>query len=71
MSTKFKSVGPVGPSAGGGGSWSEDDQRELRLVLMADQLSELAYHAVDWARVAAVARAIVALAEKGGPRPVQ
>jgi hypothetical protein len=34
MSTKFKSVGPVGPAAGDGGPWSEDDKRELRLVLM-------------------------------------
>ena len=42
MSTKFKSVGPVGPAAGDGGPWSEDDMRELRLVLMADQLSQMA-----------------------------
>jgi hypothetical protein len=71
MSTKFKSVGPVGPAAGDGGPWSEDDKRELRLVLMADQLSQMAYQVVDWGRVAALGRAIVALAEKVEPRPVQ
>jgi len=45
-------------------SWSEEDRRELRLILMADELAEIAYRTVDWRQVAALGRAIVALAEK-------
>jgi hypothetical protein len=45
-------------------TWTEDDKRELELVLMADQLSVIAYGNVDWRRVAELGRAIVAIAEK-------
>ena len=44
-------------------NWSEDDKRELRLILMADELATIAYGAVDWGDVALLGRAIVALAE--------
>ena len=46
-------------------NWSEEDRRELRLILMADELAEIAYRTVDWRHVAVLGRAIVALAEKG------
>lgn len=46
-------------------TWTEDDKRELKLVLMADELSVIAYGNVDWRRVAELGRAIVAIAEKG------
>ena len=49
-------------------NWSEEDTRELRLVLLADELTTLAYQAVDWRQVAVLGRAIVALAEANGPR---
>ena len=45
-------------------TWTEDDKRELKLVLMADELSVIAYGNVDWRRVAELGRAIVAIAEK-------
>lgn len=45
-------------------NWSEEDRRELRLILMADELAEIAYRTVDWRHVAVLGRAIVALAEK-------
>jgi hypothetical protein len=44
-------------------NWSEDDKRELRLILMADELATIAYGAVDWGDVSLLGRAIVALAE--------
>jgi hypothetical protein len=48
----------------GCGDWSEEDRRELRLILMADELAEIAYRTIDWRHVAVLGRAIVALAEK-------
>jgi hypothetical protein len=45
-------------------NWSEEDKRELRLILMADELAEIAYRTVDWRHVAVLGRASVALAEK-------
>ena len=71
MAMKGRSIGPVGPPDQDREDWSEEDKREVRLVLMSDQLSEMAYRVVDWARVAALGRAIVALAEQGRPRQVQ
>ena len=62
MSTKKNSIGC--------GNWSEEDQRELRLILIADELAEIADRTVDWRHVAVLGRAIVALAEKVEPRNV-
>jgi hypothetical protein len=48
-------------------SWSHDERREIKLVLMADALSTIAYGTVDWTRVAELGRAIVAIAEQRKP----
>ena len=69
--TKDKSGGPHGPTGDECELWSEEDERELRLVLLSDQLSEIAYRVVDWHRVAVLGRAIVALAEKRELRQVK
>jgi hypothetical protein len=50
------------------GNLSEGDKRELRLILLADELATLAYREVNWRDVAVLGRAIVALAEAGGVR---
>jgi hypothetical protein len=53
------------------GSWSEEEKREIRLILMADELASIAYRAVNWRDVAVLGRAIVALAENSGMHPVK
>ena len=52
-------------------NWSEEDRRELRLILLADELAEIAYRRVDWRHVSVLGRAIVALAEKAELRHVK
>jgi hypothetical protein len=61
----------MGPAVVDCGSWSEDDKRELRLILLVDELTKLVYRAVDWRDVAVLGRAIVALAETSGLRPIK
>jgi hypothetical protein len=71
MSRKKNSAARVGSTDVDCGNWSEEDKRELRLILMADELAEIAYRTVDWRRAAVLGRAIVALAEKGELRDVK
>ena len=60
MDTKREGPNKIDPDCK---NWSEDDKRELRLILMADELATIAYGAVDWGDVSLLGRAIVALAE--------
>jgi len=53
------------------GNWTDDDRRELRLILMADELATIAYRTVDWRHVAVLGRAIVALAEEANLRSIR
>ena len=45
MDTKREGPNKIDPDCK---NWSEDDKRELRLILMADELATIAYGAVDW-----------------------